>query len=241
MPNVIIPKLSNALKNLKNGRAGLTAIEMLVTLSIITIVSVSVLLNFSGVSEGAALNRSAQELALGIRQAQNMALAIRQAQIQQWPTDSDCIRIIRRVGIQINKSGLQANKFFLFADMDNPEPGCPIGSANNKYDVVITGPVSAHRNERVVNSDVIFARGIVANRFLNCDGTVGPCSFSGSNQDTVNIIFLAPESTVRITNQPPGAAAGITVVVSEITIELITPSGQTKTVVVRTNGQISIK
>lgn len=239
MPNATIKKCG-VVKVLKE-KAGLTAIEMLVTLSIIAIVSISVLLSFSGLNEGAALNRSAQELALGIRQAQNMALAIKQAQIQQWPSDPDCIQVVRRVGIQINKDAAQRNRFFLFADMDNPEPGCTIGYANNKYDVITSGPPNS-RNERIVNSDVIFARGVGVNRFLNCDGTVNPsCSFSGSNQDTINIIFRAPEATAQVTDQPPGGSNGSLVVTSEITIELSAPSGQTKTVVVKTNGQISIK
>ena len=232
----VTKKRGRALRILKKDSTGFSAVELMVTLSIITVVSIGVLLSFSGVNEGAALNRSAQELALGIRQAQNMALGIRQAQIILWPTQIPAgRRVIRQVGIRLTRSGAQANRFFLFADVD--DPGQAFDNANNKYDNITSGPPFRRRNEMIINSTVIFPRNVRVNGFL-CDGFT--CS---GNPPSINVIFYAPESRLEIHDQPSNNSEdnGETILSNGIAIELRAPSGQTKTVVVRTNGQISIK
>jgi len=88
---------------------GYTMTEMVVVLSIVTLISSVVLASFSGFSEQGALSRSSRELALGIRQAQNMSLAVTQIQTQSGPI------IPRAVGVRLTLSKPQS--FIIFADL----------------------------------------------------------------------------------------------------------------------------
>ena len=55
---------------------GFTMVEVVIMMAIMTTVSAMVLVSFTGLHEGAAINRSARELALAMRRAQNMSLAV---------------------------------------------------------------------------------------------------------------------------------------------------------------------
>lgn len=90
-------------------RSGFTMVEAVVMLGILTAVSAVVLFSFTGFNEGAALNRSARELALSIRKAQNMSLAVTQVPTVNGP------KIPPAVGLKL--STLTPSTYFLFADM----------------------------------------------------------------------------------------------------------------------------
>jgi prepilin-type N-terminal cleavage/methylation domain-containing protein len=86
-------------------KAGFTAAEIVVVIAIITIISGIALFNFGGFNEGAALNRSTQELALSIREAQNRALSITRVGTETPPA----------IGVRLVQD---ATSYFLFADSD---------------------------------------------------------------------------------------------------------------------------
>ncbi len=87
---------------------GFTGVEMLVTITIITAISAIILVSFVGLREGAALNRSARELALAIRRVQNMSLAVTQVDTADGPL------IPPAVGIQLARD---AQTYLTFADV----------------------------------------------------------------------------------------------------------------------------
>jgi Tfp pilus assembly protein FimT len=88
-------------RRIQNG--GYTATELVVVFAIIAFISGMVLISFTGLNENGALNRSAQELALGIRDAQNGALGVRRI-ASVTPV---------AVGVQLNAD---SSIYFLFAD-----------------------------------------------------------------------------------------------------------------------------
>lgn len=109
-------------------------VEMVVMLAIITAISSVVLFSFTGLNEGAALNRSVRELALAIRQAQNMSLAVTQLEVGSPPTK----QIPPAVGLHLSLA--EPDRYFLFADLP---------PADNKY----SGPA-----ERIPGSSAVFER-----------------------------------------------------------------------------------
>lgn len=94
--------------------AGVTMIEIIVTAGIITFVSAIIMVSFTGINQGAALNRAERDLALGIRQAQNMSLAVRKVRVGNPPI----LQLVKRIGIHFSAQGPDSTKFFLFADVD---------------------------------------------------------------------------------------------------------------------------
>lgn len=92
-------------------------VEMVVMLSIVTIISAMVLFSFTGLSEGGALNRSARELALSLRRAQDMALVVNQADVGIPPVS----QIPPAVGLKLSRG---VTDYKIFADL-NPR--------DNKY------------------------------------------------------------------------------------------------------------
>lgn len=101
-------KRSNKRSCSTSGR-GYTMIEVVVMLAIVTAISTVVLISFTGLNEGGAVNRSARELALAIRRAQNMSLAVTQVQTSSGP------RIPPAVGLKLDRSN--PTSYFTFADL----------------------------------------------------------------------------------------------------------------------------
>ena len=109
--------------------AGFTAIEMVVSLAIITLVSAQILVSFSGTGQGVTLNRALQELVGEIRKAQYAAIAVIYAPTSGLPPSP-------AVGIRIS-TAVSAPQVLRFIDR-NDCGGCV---QNNKYD--------ASQNEKI--------------------------------------------------------------------------------------------
>ena len=181
-------------------------VEVVVMLSIITIISAMVLFSFVGLSEGGALNRSARELALALRKTQDMALVVNQVEVGIPPVS----QIPPAVGIKLSRG---TSDYKIFADL-NPR--------DNKYTSAnedIGAPQALERNTRI---NAIY--------YYDAFGSRLPIA-------TAHIIFAAPEAAMSITDENGNPELG-----EKLEIELITPTGgATKTIMVRTNGQINIK
>jgi len=152
---------------------GFTIIEVAVMLAIITAISAIVLVSFTGLHEGAAINRSAREMALGIRRAQNMSFAIAQVDTQAGPVIPPAIGVRVAVGSPI---------YFLFADIVQ----------DNKYsDTVQNNRVDA----KVNNGEATFEGGVTVGSLTAYDALMVPHSVS-----VAHVMFLAPEATVLLTD-----------------------------------------
>lgn len=91
--------------------SGFTMAELVIILSIMTVISSIVLFSFTGLSERGSLNRSVRELALALRSAQGMALSVTQIGVGSPPVN----RIPPAVGIKFIRG---ANSYRVFADLN---------------------------------------------------------------------------------------------------------------------------
>lgn len=104
-----IHQAQRSIKHSDLTRHGFTMIEVVVMLAIITMISTVVLISFTGLREGGAVNRAARELALGIRRAQNMSLAVTLVET------SAGLKTPPAVGVKLERAN--PSIYFLFADL----------------------------------------------------------------------------------------------------------------------------
>ncbi len=183
-------------------------VEVVVMMMIIVTISGMVLASFTGLHEGAALNRGARELALAIRKMQNTSLAVTQVETGRGP------KIPSAVGIRLTRG---VSTFILFADL----------TRDNKYDT----SVLSDDPDAKIGEDQMFEGGVIVKSLTYFDALDNP-----QTVEVAHIIFAAPEATVFIADQD-GNTLGDT-----LKIELVAGSGLlTKTVTVRTSGQVSIQ
>lgn len=181
-------------------RAGVSIAEMVVTLAILTIISIIVLANFSGLGSAAALERSTREMANNIRTAQTNAISVRHiVKFNEVPP---------AIGVHFNPS-LDPRAYNMFADI------------KASYDWKLQ---SAEIMETLFTDQRARINRIVVN------GT--PLSSTART----NIIFVAPEATMYIVDDATGGILG-----DMLEIELEGTSGRTKSVIIRTTGQISVR
>ena len=177
-------------------------------MTIMVTISGMVLVSFTGLREGSALNRASRELALAVRRAQNTSLAVTQVDTRAGP------KIPSAVGVRLTQG---VPVYILFADL----------TRDNKYDTaVISDDPDARMGDDQMFEGGVKVKALIYQDALN-DSRTAPVA---------HIIFAAPEAAVFIADQD-GAALGDT-----LQIELAAASGNlTKTVTVRTSGQVSIR
>ena len=150
--------------------AGFTMVEVVVMMSIITIISGIVLVSFTGLHEGAALNRSARELALAIRRAQNMSLAVTQIETLVGP------RIPPAIGIRFEQG---AGGYFVFGDFNR----------DNRYG----GELAEDERDVRITGDAVFEGNVKIRSVAYYD------AFNNRQQvQVLYVIFAAPEAAVTL-------------------------------------------
>lgn len=206
-------------QNFAQKRAGFTMAEMVIILSIMTVISAIVLFSFTGLSERGSINRSARELALALRSAQGMSLAVTQVGVGS-PTPVN--KIPPAVGIKFVRG---TNNYQIFADLN------PAGSSRDrKY-------TDSSEN---IGDPKIMEKSVRINA-LNYRDPLGLARSAGS----AHIIFTAPEATIEITDgngAPLGNGEELEVELSPSAAasceEAINPC---KRIMIKTSGQINIK
>lgn len=192
---------------------GMTILETVILMGMITAVSATVLISFTGLNEGIALNRAARELTLGLRKAQQIALAVKQVPGSGSPP---------RAGIRLSSQGNVRSRYSLFADLDDlNSDGKPDGNFN--YNAPPDTTVE----------QVTFGRGVVVSAFQREDGSaITPIS------GKLNILFSAPEAQIDFSDKN---GAKITSSEPYLSVILQSPDGKTKKVIIRISGQIEIQ
>ncbi len=142
-------------------------------LGIITAISAMVLVSFTGLHEGAAVNRAARELALAIRRAQNMSFAVTRVDTAAGP------KIPPAVGVRVDAG---SPIYFIFADI----------AQDNRYSAgVQNGAVDA----KVVNGETTMDRGITVSSLTAFDSLMQPRGVPAAH-----IVFLAPEAAAVLSD-----------------------------------------
>ena len=190
--------------------------EMVVILSIMTVISAIVLFSFTGLSERGSINRSTRELALALRNAQGMALSVTQVGVGDPPIK----KIPPAVGIKFIRG---TNNYQIFADLNNPTRDWKYTDSSEK----IGGPRTTEKSVR-----------INALYYIDPVGQV-------RSAVSANVIFTAPEATIEIKNGNGDQLGNGEQLEIELTPsanvsceEALNPC---KKILVRTSGQINIR
>lgn len=148
------------------------------------------------------------------RSARELALSIRQAQNTSLTVkkinvgNPPTTQIPQAVGLQLTR---QQNIYFLYADLDNP--------TNYKYNSPPDGKID--------NQDQSFLRNIQIDSLTDS---------GGSSYQTVNVVFVAPEASLYLTDSSGNSIGNV------LNIVLKAPTtGQTRTLIIRTSGQITVR
>lgn len=198
------------------GVTGFTAVEAVIVIGIVLFISVFTLIRFPAVSQSISLERSRRDFAFSLRKAQNMALAVRSVEVIPglWRTPAGGF------GIYFNTSTMP-NSYLIFADVKVN------GSNGGRYTSAGAPP-----DQDVIMETVPFEPGI---GFGNIVADLG-----GANElvGELHIVFSIPEARVTLTKStgPIGnGGQGAEMFLSGREAMF------TRSVVVRTTGQIQVK
>ncbi len=153
---------------------GFTAIELIVVIAIITLISSTVLVSFSGLNQGIALQRGARELALATRRAQNRALAVSQLRIGGVDVIPPAVGIFLTTG---------STNFKVFADLADPVSGL-----SDKHYTSSSEDFETATFDRSIQIQAL-------------KGYPGGEATPAVNHDTANILFSSPDGTMNITDE----------------------------------------
>lgn len=167
---------------LKNKIAGFTAIELVVSLAIIVLVSAQILVSFSGIGQNAGLNRTVQELIGEIRKAQYSAIAVIYAPNSGLPPSPS-------VGMRISTVAGATPQVLRFIDRNDSACTPAPCVQNNKYD--------AAQNEKI--GEYALPANMKINRLLDDQG---------NTYNTIHILFQVPEAAVLLSKQNGTAFPG---------------------------------
>ncbi len=211
----VFPK--NTMPNLV---CGFTLVEVMVSVSITTLIMLVVLFTYGTFNDSLALSSAGQELSIAIRKAQTYGLAVKEVSVGSGQFGS-------AYGIYVNSNVADSGNYYIFIDKkDLPFGDGTVG--NGKYDVGNgCGSSSTECLEKFT-----FRNGVKISSV--CDA--GPCQPTGVSMQAT---FLRPnpDATITFIN-----SSGI-VVGSSLTgrIVLISPQGKTETITILNTGQISVQ
>jgi prepilin-type N-terminal cleavage/methylation domain-containing protein len=196
---------------LKNLNKGFTLAEMLVSVSIITIIMGTVFFNYSTFNDKLALSAGAQEVAIAIRQAQTYGLTVKEVSLSSGQFSAG-------YGMHFDPTAFPAT-YIIFADKNadkiyNPASGCG---------TVGTECIQSFSLRNGVKITSI------------CDGAACPPATARS----LDVTFLRPNPDANINFM--NSSGGIIGTPSLGKVVLTSPKGNTLTVTVDATGQVSIQ
>jgi len=208
----------------KIAQKGFTLLEMLVVLSISTIIIGVVLFNYRDADSSLIMRNLAYEVSLTIRQAQTYGLGVRDSGV-----DNNAFDVAYGVQFAGSGSGADANAndtFYLFADIYNN--GANQARLCNQADS--DNPCTSQAAEEVLEA-------LSLTRQITFSSIVG-------NSTTSNPVQLESGQYLNITFKRPNPDATINLDgtdMNDVTITLIGPNGSKVDVYVNTAGQISVQ
>lgn len=195
---------------LKNG---FTLAEIMVTISIVSIIMTSVLFSYTTFSDKLALSSAAQEIAIVVRQAQTYGLTVRESSVAGG-------QFSYAYGVYFDFVSDQTH-YYLFVDTNS----------NNKYDV---------GNGCGSSSTECVEQGTLRNNVLItsvCDATTCPPVV---NVRKMNITFLRPnpDATIIFTDNGGTTLSGPSTTGK---VTLTSRKGSTSTVTIESTGQVNVQ
>jgi prepilin-type N-terminal cleavage/methylation domain-containing protein len=206
-------KFSIFYKNTKSppAQAGFTLVELIVVMTIATILLASVIVQQNQWNDSLAVNSQAYELALMVRQAQVYSLGVRED-----TAGSGSNKFAVGYGIYFDSDN---TRYIFFADRDNGS-----GEGNKRYD-----------SGEGIGDPIKFTRGVTIKNVCGISGGSPKC-IGGSFQQA-NILFFRPDPKANILLCNSG---GVKKADPPVTISLQSAGGKVYSVTVQANGQVSI-
>jgi prepilin-type N-terminal cleavage/methylation domain-containing protein len=195
---------------------GFTLIELMVVISIATIIMTTMVIQQNQWNDRLAVNTQAYELALMIRQAQIYSLGVRE---DMTGTQSNKFNV--GYGIHMDKNN--PNQYIYFADRNG----------NGMYD--------SNPTDEKIGNPTIFTKGVTIDRICGLNnGGQEKCSNQGGNVDVIDVSFFRPDPKANIIFLNGGNQSGSISSDSPAKIYVKSPNNKQYQVKVEKNGQVSI-
>jgi hypothetical protein len=200
--------------------SGFTILELIVTLSIFTALTGLLLFNFQTFESRTTLDAVTQEVALAFRQAQVYGVSIHEFQGAQGS-------VFPPYGVNFDTaffSGSAPTAFVLYADVLPDENG------DQEYSGTLDCESSTECTEKI-----ILRQGYTVQTFC---GVISPGA-SCDALSSLDVIFRRPNPEAIILGKYTSGGSKLFFIEANVVISA--PTGETKTVIVRSSGQISVK
>jgi prepilin-type N-terminal cleavage/methylation domain-containing protein len=198
---------------------GFTLIELMVTMSIVTVIMSVVLFSYSKFSDRLALTSAAQEMAIAMRQAQSYGLNVKESATGGGAFTS-------AFGFFVDPAG-DPTHYIIFVDTET--------AVTPKTYYAGTGACGSSTTECLEKGTL--RNGVVISKICDTSGAC-PANFNGR---ALHITFLRPnpDADINFTNSNGNIISGGSEDTAVIT--LASPQGSTITITVEKTGQISVK
>ncbi len=190
---------------------GFTLVELMVSVSIVTVIMLVVLFSYGMFSDNLALSSAGQELSIGIRKAQTYGLAVKEVAVGGGQFNS-------AYGISFNPTDAP-NEYDIFVDKNE----------NGIFDI---GNGCGGSNTECIEK-FVFRNGIAVSNICNNSS----CPPSGAR--SMQIVFLRPNPDATINFVTSGGAIIGSPATGKVV--LISPKGKTSTITILSTSQISIQ
>jgi prepilin-type N-terminal cleavage/methylation domain-containing protein len=203
-------------------KKGFTLLEMLVVLSISTILVGVVIFNYRDADSSLIMRNLAFEVSLTIRQAQTYGLGVRDSQ-----DENNAFDIAYGVQFLGPVDGVANDTFFLFADTNNTGT-----SQLRKCNQSVSGDPCTNLNGEEVLDSLSLTRQITFDR-ISGNPSSGTGEVELSQGEPLNITFKRPnpDATINLDGED----------MNDVTLTLMGPNGSKIDVYVNTAGQISVQ
>lgn len=199
---------------IKKLHAGFTIVEMLVSLSIVSMIMSTVLFNYSGFNDSLALNSAGREMAVAIRQAQTYGLTVKE-------TAAGGGQFTAGYGIYFNPTD-NPTTYLIFVDTNG----------NKKYDVGSgCGSGSTECIEGFTLRNGVRITGI-------CDGNDACPPQLTVRSLSVSFLRPNPDASILFIDNGGGTAVGPSLTGKVV---LTSPKGSTIKVTIESTGQVFVQ
>ena len=198
---------------LKNNTKGFTLVELLVSISIVTVIMSVVIFNYGGVLDTLALSAAEQDLAIAVREAQTYGLSVKEVSVGSG-------NFLSAYGIYFNPASAPT-EYDIFVDTNG----------NGVYDA---GNGCGSNNTECIEK-FNFRDGVTVSAICDGGNNCPP-----TNADNLQISFLRPSPDASIKFMTNGALVPVETP-STAKIVLMSPQKKTETVTIGSTGQISVQ
>ncbi|MCR4306521.1 MAG: prepilin-type N-terminal cleavage/methylation domain-containing protein [Candidatus Yonathbacteria bacterium] len=202
-------------------KRGFTMIELIVTISIFTMVTSVVLANYPKFSSRIVLENVAHQIALTVREAQTYGLSVR-------GFDNSGTTVFPGYGVYFPAPGVGSKTFTLFADPNDDQ----------RYDLSVCRSTGSEclQESTIRSAEHIY---LLCGNLKTTGGTIENPGAADCSLSSLHVGFRRPDPDANIVGY--SETDGDYRAFSDAEVVVISPRGDMKTIVIWTTGQISVE